>query len=190
MQAAVLERAVALMSIASPPAESERPGSVSQPARGIDFVGGEGRPRVAYISLVFSSSEGVYRKLLEQAEAARKLSLPFDVVWITTERNTMASQASGIRSVLVPQTSKLGFRVRQVQAFNRISGEYDAVFLRYPTIDPILLALCSPRSVAISEHHTKELEEMKLARDWRYPFEKWGGAFVPAAVRGDRIGHQ
>lgn len=131
-------------------------------------------PRVAYVTMVFSSSEGVYRKLLEQAQACRRLGLPFDIVWISTERNTMLRDGVGIRTVPIRHQSKLQFRIRQVREFNRITSEYDAVFLRYPTVDPILLALCSPRCLAVSEHHTKELEEMKLARDWRYPFEKFG----------------
>src|SRR5204862_5085861 len=49
-----------------------------------------------------------------------------------------------------------------------------AIFLRYPLVDPISLALFSPGCAAISEHHTKELEETRLMRDWRYPFEKYG----------------
>src|SRR5436190_17799730 len=130
--------------------------------------------RIAYVSLVFRATEGVLRKLSEQAEACKRLALPFDIVWITSDKNPLADRSGSIRSVLLSAKNKLQFRIQQVRALNKISREYDAIFLRYPLVDPISLALFSPGCPAISEHHTKELEETRLMRDWRYPFEKYG----------------
>src|SRR3954468_793752 len=130
--------------------------------------------RVAYVSLVFHSTHGVLRKLNEQAEACKKASLPFEIVWITSDQNDVARQNSSIRTVQIRHKSSLEFRVKQVRHLNRLAREYDPIFLRYPLVDPVFLALFSPRTIAISEHHTKELEETKLLGDWRYRFEKYG----------------
>ncbi len=132
--------------------------------------------RIAYVSLVLSSSEGVFRKLHEQADACARQGLSLDIVWITSERNSMAKRPSRILATLVPHKSNLQFRIQQVREFNRLTSRYDAVFLRYPTMDPVMLGCCFPKSLAISEHHTKELDEMKLSGDWRYPFERFGAA--------------
>jgi hypothetical protein len=130
--------------------------------------------KIAYVSVVFNNTEGVLRKLREQADACKRASLPFDVVWIASSKHPAVAQPGAIRIVPIRHRNKFDFRVKQIIELNRITQQYDAIILRYPVIDPVLLALFSPKCPVISEHHTIELDEAKLLGDWRYVFEKYG----------------
>jgi hypothetical protein len=131
-------------------------------------------PRVAYVSLVFRCTEGVLRKLNEQAVACKAIGLSFDVVWITSDQSPAANRSSPVTIIRIRHRSKLEFRIKQILQLNRITRQYDVIFLRYPLVDPIFFVLFSPGCAVVSEHHTKELEETKLLGDWRYFFEKYG----------------
>src|SRR5690606_12709240 len=107
--------------------------------------------KIGYISLVFNSSLGVFRKLEEQAKAAQKLSLPLSVVWITTEHNEMAKASKNVDVRLISHSNNFQFRVKQVQELNKCASKYDVVFVRYPMMDPVIYTLCFPNTIGITE---------------------------------------
>jgi len=134
--------------------------------------------RVAYINIIQGYSEGILRKLEEQSQAALKLDLPVDVHWITGPGN-MSQNPKTVNTVFIKNRNKILLRIKQALHVNELSRKYDALYLRYPTVDPMLFAAFRPVNPVISEHHTKEPDELKLLRDWRYPLElRLGGSFL------------
>jgi glycosyltransferase involved in cell wall biosynthesis len=134
--------------------------------------------RFAYVNLILQNAPGVIAKLAEQAEAARRRNLGMDVVWLTRGLPGEIKESGLIIRNMGPG-SRLQCRVRQMKALRAMQDAYDGILLRYPLCDPVTLFGLPAAGKIASEHHTKEVPELRMSNDPRVFTESlFGGRFL------------
>jgi glycosyltransferase involved in cell wall biosynthesis len=135
------------------------------------------RSNYAYVSLVLQRSRGIESKLFEQAESARLTGVDMDVIWLSTGE---ADRRGKFFVQHVDGRGKLSCRIQQIKELRKIYTTYKGIILRYPLCDPISFMLLPKFHNVVSEHHTKEVPELWVAKDPRLITEI---AFGPKLLR-------
>lgn len=124
----------------------------------------------AYVNLILQNGAGIRAKLQEQAEAIKRGGLDMDVVWLTRGL-TDATEASDLIVRDMGIGSRIQCRIRQMRELRRMQLRYKGILLRYPLCEPMtLLGLPRPSNI-VTEHHTKELPELRVCKDPRFMTE-------------------
>lgn len=130
------------------------------------------KKRIAYVALIMSFQSGVANKMQRLAQSAVDENIPIDYYWFTTSYQ----QENKNLNPLIVESINGGnpFKVRkwQAQKINDLLKNYYKVVIRYPLYDPVLHLFLKDKKRIITEHHTKELDELKLTGDKRYWMEK------------------
>lgn len=128
--------------------------------------------RIAYVALIMSFQSGVANKMKRLAQSAKDENIPIDYFWFTTNYRL---ENKNLSPLFVENTAaKNPFMVRKWQAekINHLLKTYHKVVIRYPLFDPVLWLFLKNKKQIITEHHTKELDELKVMGDKRYLMEK------------------
>lgn len=130
------------------------------------------KDRIAYVALIMSFQSGVANKMQRLAQSALDEDIPIDYYWFTT--NYM-KENKNLEPLQVENTDYSNpFLVRKWQAkrLNELLKDYSKIVIRYPLFDPVLWIFLKNKDKIITEHHTKELQELKVMGDRRYFMEK------------------
>jgi glycosyltransferase involved in cell wall biosynthesis len=128
--------------------------------------------QIAYVSLIMSYQSGVAAKMRRNAETAKKENIPIDYYWLTSSFQTGKKDIDSINVMISKHSNPILMRIWQARELNRLAKRYDALVIRYPLYDPFLHLMLRSRNKIITEHHTKELSELRLLRSWRRFMER------------------
>lgn len=136
--------------------------------------------KVAYVNLMLRYHGGIFAKLAMQANSARAQNLALEYYWLPAAREVDKFPAGhGINFLPIEARGAINARFRQATLVNELCERFDAVVLRYPLFDPVLFAFLKRKSRMVTEHHTKEIAELKLAGDPRWLTERiFGGIYL------------
>ena len=139
---------------------------------------------LTYVTLRRDYSPGAFRQVEEMARVAAREHLPLECYWI---RGAHSPHPKPPHVHVIDVENRLGggigLRLAQYKAVADLARERPHILLRYPTADPALLALMSQRRL-ITEHHSKEIEELELDQPGRAALERWLGASILRRTRG------
>ena len=123
---------------------------------------------------------GIYAKLAMQAASARIQDLALEYYWLPAAKETNKfPSAQEINILPVDAGGVINARLRQAALVNELSERFDIVVLRYPLFDPVLFFVLKNKRRMVTEHHTKEIAELRLAGDLRWLTEKsLGGMYL------------
>ena len=148
---------------------------------GLDGGPEEMSVRLAYVSLRLRWSPGVYQKLVSQASAARRDDLSMKFFWLLPTQSIEGASSSISALECIEVRPGFGFlprwmrtiyvRIQQVRFLNNLMKSYDAVVVRYPTFDPVVVLFLKPGNL-VWEHHTNDTEELRSASFLRFFLEK------------------
>lgn len=130
--------------------------------------------RFAYVALMLNSQSGVINKLESQAEVCVRERIPIDFYWITPCK---PNGNGGYLNIISVNRNPALARCQQAAFINRMHKKYDKVVLRYPLADPFFMPLLKSKNSTIIEHHSKEINELNLKKDFRYLLERCLGGF-------------
>lgn len=133
------------------------------------------RKRIAYVALIMSFQSGVANKMQRLAKSALDEDIPIDYYWFTTSYQQEDKYLEPLKVESINDDNPFKVRKWQAQKVNELHKKYDKIILRYPLYDPILHLYLKNRNNIILEHHTKELDEMKVNGNKRLLLEKWMG---------------
>jgi hypothetical protein len=140
------------------------------------------RQRVAHVTLVISGGSdalSIARKLDAQAGHAARDGVPIDFFWFGGSAAPDASSYRHLRVVKMRSDNVFAIRAEQAKRTAALLDEYARVLLRYPLFDPALACFLRRRNRIVLEHHTKEVEELRLNGDARWMSEKlFGGRWI------------
>lgn len=131
--------------------------------------------RIAYVALIMSFQSGVANKMRRLAQSAIEEGIPIDYFWFTTNYQMENKQLAPLTVESTEATNPFKIRKWQAEKINELLRNYHRVVIRYPLYDPILHLFLKDKKRIITEHHTKELDELKVTGDKRYLMEKWMG---------------
>src|SRR5690606_30857270 len=139
---------------------------------------------LTYVTLRRDYSPGAFRQVEEMARVAAREHLPLECYWI---RGAHSPHPKPPHVHVIDVENRLGggigLRLAQYKAVADLARERPHILLRYPTADPALLALMSQRRL-ITEHHSKEIEELERDQPGRAALERWLGASILRRTRG------
>ncbi len=131
--------------------------------------------RIAYVALIMSFQSGVANKMQRLAQSALDEKIAIDYFWFTTNYQQENKSLAPLKVETIDASNPFKVRRWQAQKVNELHKKYDKIVLRYPLYDPILDFYLKHKENIITEHHTKELDEMKVTRNKRLFLEKWMG---------------
>jgi glycosyltransferase involved in cell wall biosynthesis len=130
------------------------------------------KKRIAYVALIMSFQSGVANKMKRLAASALEESIPIDYYWFTTSYQQEDKQLEPLKVESIAASNPFKVRKWQAEKVNELLKKYHRVVIRYPLYDPVLHLFLKDKKRIITEHHTKELDELKLTGDKRYFLEK------------------
>jgi len=128
--------------------------------------------RIAYVALIMSFQSGVANKMKRLAKSALEENIPIDYFWFTTSYQQEDKNLDPLIVESIDGGNPFKVRKWQAQKINDLLKTYYKVVIRYPLYDPVLHMFLKDKKRIITEHHTKELDELKLTGDKRYFTEK------------------
>lgn len=128
--------------------------------------------RVAYVALIMSFQSGVANKMRRLAQSAKDEKIPIDYFWFTTNYQMEDKNLAPLQVENTTDTNPFKVRKWQAEKINELLKKYHRIVIRYPLYDPVLHLFLKDKKRIITEHHTKELDELKLVGDKRYLMEK------------------
>jgi glycosyltransferase involved in cell wall biosynthesis len=128
--------------------------------------------RIAYVALIMSFQSGVANKMKRLAQSAFEEDIPIDYYWFTTNYQIENKNLAPLTVESTEAGNPLKVRKWQAKKINELLKKYHRIVIRYPLYDPVLHLFLKHKKRLITEHHTKELEELKLTGDKRYWMEK------------------
>ena len=131
--------------------------------------------KIAYVSLRFTWSPGVYNKLLSQAKSVKGVNIPIDFYWISNDKNlaNRNHESENINLIYVNSNNRISARIQQINFLKNLLNKYPVVVVRYTLFDPIVYMMLKNKENIIWEHHTKELSELKETFNLKYFLEKY-----------------
>jgi len=134
--------------------------------------------KIAHISLFWQHPLGIVNKIESLAKTCKENGILIDFILITVEKEAL-KELKYLKVFTIKDTGNIFYkRKKQVEILNQIAGDYDKIVMRYPLFDPVILLLLKNKKKYIFEHHTKEIEELKLQKDKRYLFELFFGKWL------------
>lgn len=133
--------------------------------------------RIAYVALIMSFQSGVANKMQRLAQSAKDEKIPIDYFWFTTNYMMENKNLAPLHVGNTNHTNPFKVRKWQAEQVNNLLKTYSKVVIRYPLFDPILWLFLKNKKRMITEHHTKELHELKVLGDKRYFMEKTFGNY-------------
>lgn len=130
------------------------------------------KKRIAYVALIMSFQSGVANKMQRLAQSALEEGIPIDYFWFTTSYQQEDKHLDPLKVESIEAGNPFKVRKWQAQKINELLKEYHRVVIRYPLYDPVLHLYLKDKKRIIIEHHTKELDELKVTGDKRYWMEK------------------
>lgn len=131
--------------------------------------------RIAYVALIMSFQSGVANKMRRLAQSAIDEDIPIDYFWFTTNYQMEKKHLAPLSVESTEAGNPFKIRKWQAEKINELLKVYHSVVIRYPLYDPVLHLFLKDKKRIITEHHTKELDELKVTGDKRYLMEKWMG---------------
>ena len=132
--------------------------------------------RIAYVALIMSFQSGVANKMRRLAQSAKDEKIPIDYFWFTTNYQMEDKNLAPLQVENTNDTNPFKVRKWQAEKINELLQKYHRIVIRYPLYDPVLHLFLKDKKRIITEHHTKELDELKLVGDKRYLMEKFMGS--------------
>lgn len=131
-----------------------------------------GKKRIAYVALIMSFQSGVANKMMRLAQSALEEDIPIDYYWFTTSYKQEDKNLAPLKVESIEAGNPFKVRKWQAQKVNELLKDYYKVVIRYPLYDPVLHLFLKNKNRIITEHHTKELDELKVTGDKRFWMEK------------------
>lgn len=133
--------------------------------------------RIAYVALIMSYQSGVANKMQRLAQSAQSEGIPIDYYWFTTNYKKEEKNLAPLNVENTNATNPFLVRKWQADRVNELLKTYHKVVIRYPLFDPVLMIFLKNRKRLITEHHTKETDELQITGDKRYLMEKTLGNY-------------
>lgn len=130
------------------------------------------RKRIAYVALIMSFQSGVANKMMRLAQSALEEDIPIDYYWFTTSYQQEDKNLAPLKVESIEAGNPFKVRKWQTKKVNELLKNYYRVVIRYPLYDPVLHLFLKNKKRIITEHHTKELDELKVTGDKRFWMEK------------------
>lgn len=145
--------------------------------------------RIAHINLIFSKGNmaGVDKKLIDEAESMHKKGIDFYV--LNREKNIYSNYINYINvdnlisNKPFPELYLRAFKYNVIDSLINLE-KYDLFIIRYSLIDFSAFSFAKKyKSKIITEHHTKELDEIKVStikepfKTIQYLIEKFGSKY-------------
>jgi len=132
--------------------------------------------KLAHINIFWGYQAGIINKLESLAKTSIDNKIPIDFILITTRKKELETLKYLKVYFIKDEGNIFKKRKLQIDILNNIEKKYYKLIMRYPLFDPVVLFFLKNKKKYIFEHHTKEIEELKLKNDKRYLFEKYFGS--------------
>ncbi len=131
--------------------------------------------KIAYIMLIMAYQSGVTAKIQRLASTAKANNIKIDYYWFTSKKYEKDKSTENVKIKFSKYNNPVFIRIWQAKEINRLSKQYYKIIIRYPLYDPFLDILIKEKGKIYTEHHTKEVEELRLLKSIRYITERFIG---------------